>query len=547
MELIIMDEQGAKMQATFRMSLVFVFKQQLNEGDAVVLRICHWPVIKSPELDNYGANGKPGKKKPLKLMDLEDDFSFVSCDWFFGRSGAFSWLTILSVKGSAIHGATDATELLFLPIFGDFGCVVLDDDDDGEVSKHVRLKLWMSASWRGSLLGQSTNFGAIANASVFLDANESKTHSGEAFKGCILEMSVILKCFTWVVMNLNIGDEDSVAFTRLLHVSWRGSTTACLQPWQAVYILIPTCNRNSEPKCLIRENVWKTENQTETETEENINKRPVHWQPFAIENVAFDAYYKLRSLLLQLSESTLTVSSLQISGPTQLQDDFMKSLQSEVTDGNDTEGIKSLSWYPDSFAWQSSISRMQLRKYKSLERFHEFLKQENEIGNITRQEAVSMVPPLFLDVHKDHFVLMLGYGFNGYQDGGDKSSGGEAETKKDHATLENNPSNLNSIYSDDDENSFRVTQTPNKSFKSSRRIGDRRITRLLASNYWKPAPKLNVTLWCMSMMVSCLKRITAVKGSTSKRSRSSTPRVTNRRMPTVTRDSRECCSSGRVS
>ncbi|XP_020537968.1 RNA cytosine-C(5)-methyltransferase NSUN2 isoform X2 [Jatropha curcas] len=38
-------------------------------------------------------------------------------------------------------------------------------------------------------------------------------------------------------------------------------------------------------------------------------------------------------------------------------------------------------------------------------RFHEFLKLENEIGNITRQEAVSMVPPLFLDVRPDHFVL----------------------------------------------------------------------------------------------------------------------------------------------
>lgn len=59
-------------------------------------------------------------------------------------------------------------------------------------------------------------------------------------------------------------------------------------------------------------------------------------------------------------------------------------------------------------------------------RFHEFLKLETEVGNMTRQEAVSMVcslmlyhilieflcifvtmqvPPLFLDVHPDHFVL----------------------------------------------------------------------------------------------------------------------------------------------
>jgi multisite-specific tRNA:(cytosine-C5)-methyltransferase len=48
---------------------------------------------------------------------------------------------------------------------------------------------------------------------------------------------------------------------------------------------------------------------------------------------------------------------------------------------------------------------MQLRKNQMLERIHEFLKQENEIGNITRQEAVSMVPPLFLDVQSHHYIL----------------------------------------------------------------------------------------------------------------------------------------------
>nr|GEZ54736.1 hypothetical protein [Tanacetum cinerariifolium] len=41
---------------------------------------------------------------------------------------------------------------------------------------------------------QSTKFGAIANASVFLDANESETYSSEAFEGCILDMSVIVLC-----------------------------------------------------------------------------------------------------------------------------------------------------------------------------------------------------------------------------------------------------------------------------------------------------------------------------------------------------------------
>ncbi|CAN6479939.1 unnamed protein product [Victoria cruziana] len=85
----------------------------------------------------------------------------------------------------------------------------------------------------------------------------------------------------------------------------------------------------------------------------------------------------------------------------------MKSLDVEVEceNGNGEAGIRPLPWYPDKLAWQVNFSRMQLRKNQTLERFHEFLKQENEIGNITRQEAVSMVPPLFLDVQPDQWIL----------------------------------------------------------------------------------------------------------------------------------------------
>lgn len=89
----------------------------------------------------------------------------------------------------------------------------------------------------------------------------------------------------------------------------------------------------------------------------------------------------------------------------QLESDFMKSLEAEFSNENEVEAIRPLPWYPENLAWHLNFSRMQLRKNQTLERFHEFLKQENEIGNITRQEAVSMVPPLFLDVHPDHFVL----------------------------------------------------------------------------------------------------------------------------------------------
>lgn len=89
------------------------------------------------------------------------------------------------------------------------------------------------------------------------------------------------------------------------------------------------------------------------------------------------------------------------------------------------EAIKPLPWYPKNLAWHSNFSRKEIRKNKILERctyftkhfecffvtlvifpvwlkrlcvahdcffrFHEFLKLENEVGNMTRQEAVSMV------------------------------------------------------------------------------------------------------------------------------------------------------------
>ncbi|KVI03160.1 Bacterial Fmu (Sun)/eukaryotic nucleolar NOL1/Nop2p [Cynara cardunculus var. scolymus] len=170
-----------------------------------------------------------------------------------------------------------------------------------------------------------------------------------------------------------------------------------------------------------RENVWKN-SKSDPQQEENGNNtnKPTHWQPFAVENAFFDEYYKEQGIVraeewdsfieylrrpLPAAFRINSSSQFCIDIRSQLEDEFMKSLQAEGTDGNEAEGIKPLPWYPDNFAWQSSFSRMQLRKNKNLERFHEFLKQENEIGNLTRQEAVSMVPPLFLDVHQDHFVL----------------------------------------------------------------------------------------------------------------------------------------------
>lgn len=91
----------------------------------------------------------------------------------------------------------------------------------------------------------------------------------------------------------------------------------------------------------------------------------------------------------------------------QMESNFLKQFTEEpvVLDGEEVEKPHPLAWYPGKLAWQMNFSRAQLRKLDVLEQLHEFIKRENEIGSITRQEAVSMVPPLFMDVQPHHRVL----------------------------------------------------------------------------------------------------------------------------------------------
>ncbi|KAG6879841.1 hypothetical protein C0992_010799 [Termitomyces sp. T32_za158] len=62
-------------------------------------------------------------------------------------------------------------------------------------------------------------------------------------------------------------------------------------------------------------------------------------------------------------------------------------------------------WYPDGLAWQFNVPKKILRKSPEFKKFHSFLVFETEVGNISRQEAVSMLPPLFLDVEPHHKVI----------------------------------------------------------------------------------------------------------------------------------------------
>ncbi|KXJ79083.1 hypothetical protein RP20_CCG002462 [Aedes albopictus] len=64
-----------------------------------------------------------------------------------------------------------------------------------------------------------------------------------------------------------------------------------------------------------------------------------------------------------------------------------------------------LGWYPNEFAWQLDLSRKDIRRSEPLYKLHNFLIAETSSGNISRQEAVSMIPPLVLGVEPHHKVL----------------------------------------------------------------------------------------------------------------------------------------------
>lgn len=66
---------------------------------------------------------------------------------------------------------------------------------------------------------------------------------------------------------------------------------------------------------------------------------------------------------------------------------------------------KELPWYPNSLGYQVDLPKTVIKKNELFAKTQRFLVIETEVGNISRQEAVSMIPPLVLDVKPEHHVL----------------------------------------------------------------------------------------------------------------------------------------------
>uniref|UniRef100_A0A8C6S777 tRNA (cytosine(34)-C(5))-methyltransferase n=1 Tax=Neogobius melanostomus TaxID=47308 RepID=A0A8C6S777_9GOBI len=103
------------------------------------------------------------------------------------------------------------------------------------------------------------------------------------------------------------------------------------------------------------------------------------------ENKLFEHYYKEQGLI-----------------PEGEFEQFMEAMREPLPATIRITGYKR---YPDEQAWHTNMSRKIIRKSPLLEKFHQFLVSETESGNISRQEAVSMIPPLLLSIESHHKIL----------------------------------------------------------------------------------------------------------------------------------------------
>ncbi|XP_076173913.1 tRNA (cytosine(34)-C(5))-methyltransferase Nsun2 [Ptiloglossa arizonensis] len=144
------------------------------------------------------------------------------------------------------------------------------------------------------------------------------------------------------------------------------------------------------------------------------------------ENKLFESYYKTQEIVpkdqwdsfMNTMKKNLPVA-FRITGSKSeakalletIKGDFFKeilntSLEDESENSEEAKDIlQCLPFYPDGLAWQLQLTRKDIRRSEAYFRLHNFLIVETDCGSISRQEVVSMVPPLVLDVKPSHKIL----------------------------------------------------------------------------------------------------------------------------------------------
>ncbi|CAD8127729.1 unnamed protein product [Paramecium sonneborni] len=122
-----------------------------------------------------------------------------------------------------------------------------------------------------------------------------------------------------------------------------------------------------------------------------INKEEfkIFWQSLSLPlPVTFrinQSQYKYESLIERLKDGSL--------------------IKDMVNEEEIVDPIREITWYPNNLVWESKVAKKSLRKSAALTKLHQFIQKCNSTGLLTRQELVSMLPPLLLNPQDTDFVL----------------------------------------------------------------------------------------------------------------------------------------------
>ena len=90
-----------------------------------------------------------------------------------------------------------------------------------------------------------------------------------------------------------------------------------------------------------------------------------------------------------------------------LRDYYIPKITSITYEGKYVDAPLPVPWYPDQLAWYMTTPKNVIRRFTPFASFQKFLVAETDVGNITRQEVVSMIPPLLMDLKPNMTVLDL--------------------------------------------------------------------------------------------------------------------------------------------
>lgn len=90
-----------------------------------------------------------------------------------------------------------------------------------------------------------------------------------------------------------------------------------------------------------------------------------------------------------------------------LRDFYIPEIMSITYEGKYVDAPIPVPWYPDQLAWYMTTPKNVIRRFAPFASFQKFLVAETDVGNITRQEVVSMIPPLLMDLKPYMTVLDL--------------------------------------------------------------------------------------------------------------------------------------------